>query len=315
MRWKTGLSAALLLTAATHLLAQEIEIRPIRARSAAEANAPIIKAISDLVLVPVHVMDRAGATVNGLPSGAFAVMEDKKPQNIVSFGNEDTPCSLGVILDLSGSMSNKLSLASSALHSFLETANPEDEAFLLTVSTQPKRISDFTTDFGTLQNRLLSTETGGATALIDTIHIGLAEMKQAKFGHKALLVISDGMDNHSRYSASELMREAEEADVQIYTIAVETWGLTKKPIELAEERNGMQFLRTLSERTGGLDQSIRNYNDAPGIAATLSRAIREQYLLGYHPDVRNDSGKWHSIQVTVTVPRAHVAFRNGYLTQ
>src|SRR6516164_8593202 len=115
MRWKTGLSAALLLTAATHLLAQEIEIRPIRARSAAEANAPIIKAISDLVLVPVHVMDRAGATVNGLPSGAFAVMEDKKPQNIVSFGNEDTPCSLGVILDLSGSMSNKLSLASSAL--------------------------------------------------------------------------------------------------------------------------------------------------------------------------------------------------------
>jgi Ca-activated chloride channel family protein len=257
-------------------------------------------------------MDRAGGTVSGLGMSQFTILEDKKLQNIVSFGNDDAPCSLGVILDLSGSMSNKLRVASNALNTFLETANPEDEAFLLTVSTTPRSITEFTPDFGLLQSRLLTAETGGATALTDTIYLGLNRMNKGKYGHKALLVISDGMDNHSRYSQSELMHFAEETDVQVYTIAVQTWALTKKPIELSEERNGLAFLQTLAERTGGLNWTIRDFNDAPPVAARLSRAIREQYLIGYHPGGQEDSGRWRAIQVRVTVPQVRISSRNGY---
>jgi Ca-activated chloride channel homolog len=314
MTLRIGLAAALQLVAVMQLIAQTAEMRPISVRKlpAEVFKTPVIRADSDLVLVPVLVVDHAGTAVNGLAADAFTVFEDKTPQNIVSFGNEDVPCSLGVILDLSGSMSAKLNVAANALRSFLDLANPEDEAMLLTVSTRPESISEFTQDFGLLQNRLRAASAGGATALIDSVYMGLNRMRAARRPHKALLVISDGMDNHSRYSTPELLRVAEEADVQIYTITIQTQALTKKPIELTEERNGQVFMQTLADRTGGLNWTIRDYNEAPPIAAKLSQAIREQYLIGYRPVVNNDSGKWRTIQVKVSLPRAHIASRVGY---
>jgi Ca-activated chloride channel family protein len=318
MTWKPGLAAALQLVAASHLFAQAVEIKPISTRRGAVplVTAPMIRADADLVLVPVHVTNRAGASLTGLNAGAFTVLENKLARDIVSFGNEDTPCSLGIVLDLSGSMANRLRAASSALHAFLDTANPQDEAFLLTVSTRPQAVSGFTDDFGFLQSRLLGTGSGGATALIDTIYMALDRMSGAAHrGHKAILVISDGMDNHSRYTASELLRRVEEEDVQIYTIGVQTWALTKKPMELTEERDGQAFLQTLADRTGGLKRTIRDFNEAPPVAAELSRAIRDQYLIGYRPAGRDDSGKWRAIQVRVNIPYARVSARTGYYSR
>ncbi len=314
MTMRIGLAAALQLVAAMQLIGQTAELRPVSVRRPAGEvlKSPVIRADSNLVLVPVLVVNRAGSAVNGLAADAFTVFEDKVPQSIVSFGSEDVPCSLGVVLDLSGSMSSKLNVAANALHSFLGLANPEDEALLLTVSTRPQVISEFTQDFGLLQNRLVTANAGGGTALTDTVFMGLNRMRAAKRPHKALLVISDGMDNHSRYSAPELLRAAEEADVQIYTITIQTQALTKKPIELTEERNGQAFMQTLADRTGGLNWTIRDYNEAPAVAAKLSQAIREQYLIGYRPVTGSDSGKWRTIQVKVSLPRAHIASRVGY---
>lgn len=317
MTWKSGLAAVLQLVAASQLFGQAAEIHPVSTRRGTSpvVDTPRIRADSDLVLVPVHVMNRAGASINGLEAGSFSIFENKLPRDIVSFGNEDTPCSLGVVLDLSGSMASKLRAASSALHAFLDTANPEDEAFLMTVSTRPQSISGFTDDFGFLQSRLLGTDAGGATALTDTIYMALDRMRKARHGHKALLVISDGMDNHSRYTASELLRRVEEEDVQIYAIGVQTWAITKKFMELQEEYAGQAFLEALADRTGGLKRTIRDFNEAPPIAAELSRAIRDQYLIGYRPAARDDSGKWRAIQVKVSIPATRVSARTGYYSR
>jgi Ca-activated chloride channel family protein len=317
MVWKTGLLAMASLAGAVQLLAQAVEIQPVSVRrgSPEVMSRALIRADSNLVLVPVHVTNRAGTTIDGLAENAFTVLEDKVRRPIVSFGNEDVPCSVGVILDLSGSMSGRIRVAANVLHSFLETANPADESFLLTVSSKPQIVSGFTSDFGLLESKLVTAEPGGATALVDTIMLGLDRMKAGRLPHKALLVVSDGMDNHSRYSAPELIRRVEEADVQIYTIRVETWALTKKPIELTEERNGDAFLRDLAEHSGGLHSSVRDFNEAPGIAARLSQAIRDQYVIGYRPAANDDSGKWRAIQVKVDMPQTRVSARTGYYSR
>jgi Ca-activated chloride channel homolog len=314
MIWKLALTAALQFSAAALLFPQAIEIRPVSARRDVSGYTlnPVIRASSNLVLVPAHVTNRAGASITGLQAGAFTILDDKVTQSIVSFGNDDLPCSVGVILDLSGSMSNRMDLAASALHAFLDTANPEDEAFLLTVSSRPQSVSGFTNDFGQLQSSLVTAQAGGATALIDTIYLGLQRLHAARNGHKALLVISDGMDNHSRYTQPELMRIVEEADVQIYTVGIANWSIVKKPIELTEERNGQYFLQALADRSGGVNRVVKNFADAPEAAAKLSRAIRDQYVIGYRPSANEASGKWHAIQVKVNVPQTRVAARTGY---
>jgi VWFA-related protein len=123
------------------------------------------------------------------------------------------------------------------------------------------------------------------------------------------------MDNHSRYSQPELMRVAEESDAQIYTVSIAGWTGFKKPIELTEERNGQFFLQALARRTGGLNRVVRSFEEAPDAAAKLSRAIREQYVIGYRPSGEDPSGKWRAIQVKINLPKAQVSARTGYYSR
>lgn len=309
--------AALQLLATAGIFAQVVELTPTASRHAVQGleRKVLLRADANLVLVPVHVTNRGGTAVNGLGQSAFTVLEDKVSQPIVSFGNEDVPCSIGIIFDLSGSMTNQLPAAGTALRSFLEAANPEDEAFLLTVSTRPQNISPFTANFSALQNSLLGAKAGGATALIDTLYLGIRQMRGATHPCRALLVVSDGMDNHSRYSERELMQLVEEADVQIYTIGIDGLSGFKKPIELTEAQAGLAFLRTLADRSGGLNRRIRTFGEAPAAAEAISRVIREQYLIGYSPADRDGPAKWHSIQVKVSIPQMQVSSRRGYYSR
>ena len=201
-----------------------------------------IRSNASLVLVPVTVTDRNGATVNGLDRTKFTVFEDNVPRPIVAFNSEDAPSSVGLIFDISGSMRDRLNLAKTALRAFVEDSNPEDEAFLLTVSSRPEAYSDFTSDLEALASAAQFTRAGGSTALVDTIFVGLDRIRSASHTRRALLILSDGMDNHSRHSRSELMRRAVEADVQIYTIVIDSRVRTKKPIELEEENRGIAFM-------------------------------------------------------------------------
>ena len=267
---------------------------------------------AQVVLVPTTVMNRKGEIVGGLSQDAFLVSQDNAPQRIISFGEEDVPVSLGVVLDTSGSMQNVLGEAKNTLRTFFSISNPEDEAFLFTFSTRPDRDSGFTGNFESLLAQPMFAQAGGSTALIDTIYAALQEIRHAHHPRRAILVISDGMDNHSRYSAHELMEAAVEADLQIYSISVYDPPRNKKPIELEEERDGLAFLEELTRRTGGVQVVVRGRDEVDQAADRMARAIRNQYLIGYVPDRVNNSGKWHSIKVTVKASDAKAYARSGF---
>jgi Ca-activated chloride channel homolog len=179
--------------------------------------------------------------VTGLTADRFKVYEDNEERPIVACSHEDAPCPVGVVFDLSGSMQNRMGAASAALRAFLDGAEPSDEGFLLTVSSRPETRSRFTSDFSSIQNSRIAAKTGGHTALIDTIYLGLSRLRRAQHGRRALLVISDGADNHSHYTEAEMMKLLDETDAQIYTIGVRSPELGKKAIEVSKESSGLCF--------------------------------------------------------------------------
>src|ERR1039458_4348323 len=224
---------------------------------------------SDATLVPATVVAHRGSIVNGLASGAFTLTEDGVRQQVYSFSEEDAPVSMGIVLDLSGSMREVLSPAKEALRALMKDANPADEAFLNTVSTSPRAYSGFTHDFDEVLSRVAFEKAGGDTALIDTIYGSLHELRSGIHARKALLVISDGMDNHSRYSKQELLDRAVESDAQIYTIAVDNAPAFAKPMERMEERRGLLFLDELAAKTGGMSFVVRGQTDILAAAARI----------------------------------------------
>jgi Ca-activated chloride channel family protein len=271
-----------------------------------------IRADARLVLVPVSVTDQRGATVNGLDREDFAVFDDKVPQDIVAFSAEDAPSSVGLIFDVSGSMKERLSVAKEALRAFVYTANPADEAFLFTVSTRPETSSVFSSDLDALVDRARFAVAGGDTALIDTIYAGLERMRSASNPRRALLILSDGMDNHSRHSRDELLRLALEADVQIYTICIDSRVRTAKPIEQQEEQRGLALLQDLAENTGGLHFTVSDRQAADAVVARAVLSVRNQYVLAYHPAPVDQPGKWHKIRVKLNLAHLYVNARSGY---
>lgn len=291
----------------------------------AYAQAPAsFRLDSQLVLVPVAVTDHNGKTIQGLSARNFTVFDDQMSQSIVSFSNDDAPCSVGVVLDISGSMRGLLGSAKQIAHSFLSTANPQDEFLLLTVSSEPEAVTGFSRDIGELEKAVDVTKAGGLTSLIDTVYLGLHQMRSSKNPRRALLIVSDGMDNHSRYSKSELLRVALEADVQIYAIAFDNPAaatgntipfrpvMIRKAGDQGEDRQGRELLEDLASKTGGLHFRVQNAGEASEAAGKAARAIREEYVLGYQPPDSGSAGKWHRIRVKADVPHASVYARNGY---
>jgi len=287
-------------------------------------ETPTFRTSVQMVLVPVTVTDHNGKTIEGLSADDFNILDDRRSQKIVSFFNDDAPCSVGLVLDISGSMRQTLSDAKEIAQAFFGTANPDDEFLLLTVSTQPAATSGFTSDTGALEDSVGFAQAGGQTALIDTVYLGLSRMREAQNPRRALLILSDGMDNHSRYSQSELMRLALEADVQIYTIVIDNGAagtstgaapyrssLITKPWNRAEERQGPEMLERLSEQTGGLYFGVRTDAEAKEAVIKVGRGLRDEYVIGYHlPD--SATGKWHRIRVKLNASKANVHARAGY---
>jgi Ca-activated chloride channel family protein len=229
-----------------------------------------------------------------------------------SFSEEDAPVSMGIVLDLSGSMREVLSPAKEALRALMKDANPADEAFLNTVSTSPRAYSGFTHDFDEVLSRVAFEKASGDTALIDTIYGSLHELRSGIHARKALLVISDGMDNHSRYSKQELLDRAVESDAQIYTIAVDNAPAFAKPMERMEERRGLLFLDELAAKTGGMSFIVRGQTDILAAAAGIGRALRNQYTIGFVPRDDGRGGQWRRIKVKVEGSGLRAYARTGY---
>jgi Ca-activated chloride channel family protein len=278
-----------------------------------------------MVLVPVTVTDHEGKSITGLQAKDFTIFDDQTPQPIVSFATEDAVCSAGLVLDISGSMQTTLGAVKDSARAFVRTANQDDEFLLLTVSTLPAASPEFTTDAAFVEESIASTRPGGFTALIDTVYLGLNKMRKASHPQRALVIVSDGMDNHSRYSKNELLRAALEADVQIYTIIVDNGAtsasgntvpfrpsMIKKPGDQGADRQGPSLLEELAEKSGGLYFHVRNGAEAKEGMLKIGQALRNQYVIGYQPADSELSGKLHRIHVKSTMPKVRVHARSGY---
>jgi Ca-activated chloride channel homolog len=275
------------------------------------AHVRPLKVDVDLVLVPVTITDPLNRLVTGLDKENFQLFEGNSPQDIKTFSSEDAPVSLGVIFDSSGSMSSKMEQAKDAVVEFFKTANPQDEFFMITFSDEPEEVSDFTSSVNEIQDKLVYAVPRKRTALLDAIYMGISKMRQAKYPKKALLIISDGGDNHSRYTENEIKALVKEADVMIYAI-----GIYDRYFASQEERLGPALLSEITELTGGRAFTIDNPNDLADVATKIGIELRNQYVLGYHPAKIVRDGKWRKIKVKLLPPKGlpplRVYARMGY---
>ena len=270
-----------------------------------------LKVSADLVLVPVTITDPMNRLVTGLEKQNFQLFEGSTGQEIKTFSSEDAPVSLGVIFDSSRSMSSKMDRAKDAVVEFFKTANPQDEFFMITFSDEPEVVSDFTSSVDDIQGKLVFTVPRRRTALLDAIYMGVTKMRQAKYGKKALLIISDGGDNHSRYTEGEIKALVKEADVMVYAI-----GIYDRYFPTEEERLGPALLGEIAELSGGRAFTVENPNDLADVATKIGVELRNQYVLGYRPQNGSRDGKWRKIKVKLLPPKGlpplRVYARTGY---
>jgi Ca-activated chloride channel family protein len=249
--------------------------------------------------------------VTGLEQEDFQVFENNNGQKITSFASEDAPVSIGIIFDLSGSMTSKLIRARESILQFIKTANPQDEFFVIGFNDRPELIEDFTNSVEDIQARLATVRSGHRTALLDAIYYGVAKMKDARHERKALLVVSDGGDNRSRYTEGEVRSQVRESDVEIYSI-----GIFDPYAPTPEERTGPQLLNDLSEETGGRLFRVDDIAEMGDIAEKISTELRNQYMIGYRPKDLTRDGKWRKVKVKVNppsgLPPLTVHARTGY---
>jgi Ca-activated chloride channel homolog len=273
-----------------------------------------IRIDTSLVLVPVTVCDPMNRPVTGLDREHFRVFEDRVEQPVTHFAMDDEPLAIGLVFDASGSMGNKMRRARMAAAAFFKTANPDDEFFLVEFNDRPKLVTSLTRDHEEVQNRLAFTQAKGRTALLDAIYLAMNKMKKSDKRRKALLIISDGGDNSSRYSEAEIRNIVRESDVLVYAIGIFEPMMSRG--RSAEEMSGPGLLSEISEMTGGRHFPVDNLSELPDIASKIGVELRNRYVLGFSPGRAQRDGKYHKLQVKLVPPRGlpplKVFWRLGY---
>jgi Ca-activated chloride channel family protein len=263
---------------------------------------------TDLVSLQVSVIDKEGQSAPGLDREAFAVYEDGVRQEISFFSNQDAPAAVGVVLDVSGSMTGeKISRAREALRRFIQTSHEEDEYFLISFNQYPHLLLDGTRGSEEMLARISGVEPQGNTALYDTIAFSLEQVKRSRLNKRALIVISDGEDNRSRLDSGDVKRMLREAGITVYTILIGP---------LLPRSNGSGVMEGLASATGGKSYFPGNAEKMSEAFEQIALELRRQYSLGYTlPNLVTD-GKWRRIEVKVTpppgFPRLVVRMRKGY---
>lgn len=260
-----------------------------------------------LVLIPVHVTDPRGASVTDLAKSNFHLYEDGVEQKITHFGSEDAPLSVGFLFDASGSMRNKLRKSSEAAAAFFKTANAEDEFFLIEFNERPRLAIPFTQNAESIYRHIARTKAVGRTSLLDAIHMALDQMKNAKNLRKAIVIVSDGGDNRSRYTETEIKNAMREADVQVYAMGI--FDAEDSPKRTPEERNGPKLLDELADETGGRHYPVKSLDELPAVCEHIGNDLRNEYLIGYSPSNDAQDGTYRKVKVTVTAPQGSPALR------
>jgi Ca-activated chloride channel family protein len=279
-----------------------------------ESATPRFNVATTLVLIPATVTDPSNRFVLGLRKEDFHVFEDGAEQTITHFSGEDAPLSIGLLFDASGSMDDKLRTSRRAAIQFLQTMNPQDEAFLIRFGDHAEIAVGFTHQIDQIQAKVASIQPGGLTALLDAAELALREMKKATNARKAILIVSDGGDNNSKYSAGQIQSLVREADVQVYAMGV--FEPLLFPSLSKEEVSGPRLLSELAEQTGGRAFTASDPNDLPSVAARIGIELRNQYVLAYSPKNQAKDGKYRKVEVKVNqppgIPSLKLHWRLGY---
>jgi Ca-activated chloride channel family protein len=268
---------------------------------------------SSLVLIPVHVTTPDGFSVTNLTKENFALAEDNVEQTITTFSKDDAPLSVGLLFDSSGSMHNKMVKSAEAVATFFKTANADDEFFLVEFNERPKLLVPFTPDSDEIYRRVARIRPFGRTSLLDAIHLAMVNMKKARNFRKAIVVLSDGGDNRSRFTSSEIKNALLETDVQLFAMGIFDEDARRQTVE---EQNGPRLLDALAEQTGGRLYTVDNLDDLESISARISQELRNQYLLGYSPSNGSRDGKYRQVRLKLDapaeLPKLRTNYRHGY---
>jgi Ca-activated chloride channel family protein len=266
----------------------------LNAQNKKTPSPPVFKVDVETVFVKVSVMDPLNRYVTGLEKEHFKIYEDNVEQTITYFNQQAAPISAGLIFDVSASMKDNSNIkkAKNAIARFLESGNPEDENFLITFNNKTNLAQDFTDSVTSLQNEAAFQKPGGSTALYDAVYMGLNKIKEGKREKKALIIITDGEDNSSRYSPGEIRDFAKELDVQVYAIGEEGMLGT-----------GRYEIQNIVNLTGGRAFFPNSFNELDYYIDLIHAELRSQYVLGYNPTNKVHDGKWRRIKVKLDAPK------------
>ncbi len=295
--------AAVLVCGQDRDSSQRVAIEPRLRRPAAldEIHHATFRMDVKLVQIPVTVTDLRDRPVMGLDKSRFRVFEDDVEQEVAAFSMADSAVSVGVVFDTSGSMRNHLAQSREAIEQFLKTTVPGDEFFLVRFADHPSLVTPLTPAAGEISRELRSAHAQGWTAMNDALFLSANEMRGASDARQVLLVLTDGVDNNSRYSDSELISRMREADASLFAI-----GLFERP----------RTLEKLADETGGRVIWVRKVTDLAPAMEKLSLQIRNQYVISYFSDHARNDGRYHRVRVEVQAPpeegQLRISWRRGY---
>jgi Ca-activated chloride channel homolog len=278
-----------------------------------ELDKGVVITNTDLITFTVTVTDTYGRYVSGLGKNAFTVLDEKNPQEITFFSDDDAPVSVGVIFDVSGSMSgDKIKRARDALSKFIQTSHNSDEYFLIAFNSRAQLLLDKTRDGNAVLDKLTFVQTRNNTALYDACYLGVEKVQRGAHPKRALLLISDGQDNNSRYTFNELRRLLKESDVVLYGVGI----LSGNDAGSSMGMEGQGVLDELASVSGGKAFFPRSSAEMDDIFEQIALELRHQYSIGYKPLNFTNDGRWHKIKVKVTpprgLPRLFVRSKEGY---
>ncbi len=256
------------------------------------------------VQLPISVLDKDGRPVDGLTKDNFQIFEDRVPQTIKTFIHEDIPLSLGLVIDNSGSMRNKRERVNSAALAFVRESNPEDETFIVNFDDSAYLEQDFTGSIGDLIDALDNLDARGETALYDAIYLSSEHVKHGKKDKKAILLITDGEDNTSKYGINKVIEALRQSKVTLYAIGLleendQRGGLFKKP----PSKKAKEDLEKFAEITGGQAYFPKNLDEVEELVKHIAHDIRNHYTITYTPKNLNMDGSYREVSVKLTPPK------------
>jgi Ca-activated chloride channel family protein len=273
----------------------------------------------EMVLIHTSVYDKNGHFVGGLKKEDFKLFEDGIEQTILQFSQEDVPVSLGILVDLSGSMRNKVEDVTKAALAFIKASNPQDQVFLIGFNDQVELLQDYTNNIDDISDALENTVVTGGTALYDAIYLGVQKAHEGVDPKKAIIVISDGEDRDSYYKLGEMLAKVQESDVQIYSIGflnqVPDKGLFGHWSKSVPER-AQDALKQISEDTGARAFFPKSISEMGAIVAEIAHELRSQYSIGYTSSNTARDGNFRRVKISLESASLsstnHVRYRRGY---